>query len=107
VWGWKSFGRWLGWITVAGIAIAGPLNMVPSMVDVPEVRELLDEVLGTRGSPIDFLIAVVGSVFVGIGTAYMAVLMTVYYLDERVRKEGLDLELRLEELAARAQAEER
>lgn len=104
VWGWRSFGRWLGWITVAGIAITGPLSMIPGMVDVPQVREFLDQHMGTQGSPLEFLIAVVGSVFVGIGTAYMAVLMTVYYLDERVRKEGLDLKMRLEQLALRAEA---
>ena len=102
VWGWGSFGRWLGWITVAGFAIAGPLASVPGLVDVPLVREFLDQHLGAQGSGVEFLIAAVGSVFVGIGTAYMAVLMTVYYLDQRVRREGLDLELRLEQRMARS-----
>jgi hypothetical protein len=101
VWGWGSFGRWLGWITVASLAVVGPLSTVPGLIDVPIVREFLDQHLGAQGSPVEFLIAALGSVFVGIGTAYMAVLMTVYYLDQRVRREGLDLELRLEQLAAR------
>jgi hypothetical protein len=101
VWGWDSFARWLGWVTVAVIAITGPLGSIPGLIDVPQVREFLDQQLGAQGSGVEFMIAAVGSVFVGIGTAYMAVLMTVYYLDQRVRREGLDLELRLEQLTAR------
>jgi len=102
VWGWGSFGRWFGWISVAFLAVGLPLGMIPGAVDMPQVREFLDQRLGAQGPMIEFMIAAVGSVFVGIGTAYMAVLMTVYYLDQRVRREGLDLELRLAQLAARA-----
>ena len=36
----------------------------------------------------------------GIGVAFGSIVLTVYYTDERIRKEGLDLEVALERLAA-------
>lgn len=106
VWGWGAFGRWLGWSSVAFFAIGIPLGMIPGAVEMPQVREFLEQRLGAQGSSVEFLIATVGSAFVGIATAYMAVLMTVYYTDQRVRREGLDLELRLGRLAARVEGVE-
>ena len=43
-------------------------------------------------------IVVLSSLFAGVLTAINAVAITAYYLDTRIRREGLDLEMRLERL---------
>lgn len=104
VWGWGSFARWMGWFVVAKLALVAPLTAIPSLFEVPEIRDALSGYLKLQG-PVGFLIVAIGALFLGIGTAYMAVVMTVYYVDERVRKEGLDLELALRRLGQRGEAE--
>jgi hypothetical protein len=41
---------------------------------------------------------VVGSLFMGVAVAVQASILTVYYLDCRIRREGLDLETWIERL---------
>ena len=100
VWGGTSFLRWIGWFAVANVAIIVPLTAAPSALDYPGVREQISTVVDLDG-PAGLLLVLVGSLFFGIGTAYTAIVMTVYYVDERVRKEGLDLEIALRRLAGR------
>lgn len=104
VWGGGSFRRWLGWFVVANLAIVAPLTTAPSLLEVPDVRQWLGEFIDLD-APLGFAIVAIGALFLGIGTAYTAVVMTVYYVDERVRKEGLDLELVLRRLGRRAESE--
>lgn len=104
VWGWGSFLRWLGWFAVANLAIVVPLTTAPSLLEVPEVRQKVAEYIDLD-APIGLAVVAIGALFLGIGTAYTAVIMTVYYVDERVRKEGLDLEIVLRRLGRRAESE--
>ncbi len=100
--GWDSLGRYLGIFLVAFVVITGPLSAVTGGLSTPEVRDFLDDVLGLSGGPVELSLSVVMAAFVAIGTAYTAILATVYYLDQRVRKEGLDLELALARIEERA-----
>ena len=97
-----SFGRWAGWTIVAGLAILWPLAFIPSALSEPAVRQHLEDLFSVQGRPIELTITTISAVFVGIGTAYFAILKTVYYLDERVRKEAVDLEMRLTQLGERS-----
>jgi len=102
VWGVPSFGRWLGWVVVAWLIVYWPLSGIPGLLRHPNVEYYLEGSLGLQGRPIELALVVISAVFVGISTAYFAICKTVYYVDERVRKEGFDLELRLERIAERA-----
>ena len=79
-----------------------PLSSFTTALEAPAVRQVVEESLALQGRLVELAIAVITAAFLGIGTAYMAILETVYYLDERVRKEGFDLELRLRELEERS-----
>ncbi len=96
-----SFGRWAAWTTVAGLAILWPLLLVPTALADPTVREFLESTFSIQGRPIALMVTAISAVFVGIGTAYFAILKTVYYTDERIRKEALDLDLTLRHFAER------
>ncbi len=102
VWGGRSFLRWLGWFAVSGLAIVVPLSGLPGALENPEVRLFLEQHLPVQGRPIELTLIAIGAVFLAISTAYNAVLRTVYYVDQRVRREALDLWLQLEELEGRA-----
>jgi len=97
--GWPSFGRWFGWTVVANL-IALPFRGVPDAMRVPEARLELERLLPMQAGGIELVVVVGGALFLGIATGFLAVVMTVYYLDLRVRKEGLDLERALEALEA-------
>jgi len=49
-------------------------------------------------------LTVLSAAFVAIGTAYAAILATVFYFDQRARREGLDLELALARMESAAGA---
>jgi hypothetical protein len=100
VWGSGPFLRWLGWVSVAYAALV-PMSSIPQLLRLERTRALMQEWLGIRGGPFEFVLAALSAAFLGVGTGYLAVVMTVYYFDCRVRKEGLDLELRLRALQAR------
>ena len=104
VWGWESFGRWLGWFAVISL-VAMPLTALPQSLQMPEVAEFLDRYLGLRDSLGRLFVTVLSSCFIGLGNALTAVAMTVYYFDQRVRREGLDLSLSLERLERPVAAE--
>ncbi len=98
--GWGSLGRFFGYFLVATLTVNLPLSLVVGGLQAPGVREELDQLLGLSGGPVDLSLTVLTAVFVAIGTAYAAILDTVYYFDQRVRREGLDLELALGRLEA-------
>ena len=99
--GWDSFGRFLAVFVVSEYFLATPLEASGSAFGVPEVREFLRDTLRIGGGPAELLIASLGAGFFGLAVAFTVSVMTVYYLDLRVRKEGLDLELALRRLAGR------
>jgi hypothetical protein len=101
-WGWDAFGRFLVVFLVAEYVLALPLELSGAAFSVPELREFLRANLGLGGGPAQLLIASTSAGFYGLAGAFTVAVMTVYALDLRVRKEGLDLELSLRRLAARS-----
>jgi hypothetical protein len=93
--GWGSLGRWLVLLLVGEFLLAGSLEGTASVLALPQAREVLRQVLHLEGGPAEFLLGAVGAAFLGLGTAIKAAIATAFALDVRVRKEGLDLELRL------------
>ena len=97
VWGWGNFGRWVGWTVVVGI-LTFPFSGATEGLRQPAARDWMAENLALRGAGLELFLSLMGALFLGVGTAYAAVVMTMYYLDTRVRREGLDLELDLKRL---------
>ncbi|HED66487.1 MAG TPA: hypothetical protein ENJ09_13155 [Planctomycetes bacterium] len=95
VFGLDSFGRWAGYALVSSIVVLWPLRMVPALAQNGVVQPFVEAATGLHGHGVGAILAAVSALFVGIATAYSAVLGTVYYVDQRVRREGLDLELKL------------
>ena len=92
-----SFWRWVGLKLVQGLLVA-PIAALPSSLEDPSLRARFESWLGVDGPPAAMLWLVVTALFVGIGTALSSVVMTIYYLDARVRTEGLDLRMRFERI---------
>lgn len=100
-----SFSRWLG-VMVCAMALKLPFDAIGSAFEVPWVRAYCVDELELHPALYTAGEVVLLSLFLAISAAGMAVVTTVYYLDCRVRREGFDLEMRLERLAqgrARAQ----
>jgi hypothetical protein len=100
--GWDSLARFYGYSLVAFLTVTFPLSTVVGSLEAPAVREHLDSWLGLSGAPVDLALILLAATFVAIGTAYAAILDTVFYFDQRVRREGLDLELALARLESAA-----
>ena len=94
VWGWGSLGRWAIWMTVTWI-VASPLQLYRVALKDPHVEDAVRELLPLLGDGVPLLLAAVLSLLSGIGQALMATAATVYYVDQRCRVEGWDLERRL------------
>ncbi len=93
-----SFLRWLGVVTLSGLLVT-PLSGGTQLSDNELLRaEILDSI-AISPTIFDVAFVFISSVFAGLSTAVLAVAMTSYYLDTRVRREGLDLRMRLERLS--------
>jgi hypothetical protein len=90
--------RWLGVVTLSGLLVT-PLSGGTQLSDNELLRaEILDSI-AISPTIFDVAFVFISSVFAGLSTAVLAVAMTSYYLDTRVRREGLDLRMRLERLS--------
>jgi len=101
-WGWEGFGLWLGsWIGMALFVL--PIAAVTGGLANPTSRDMILDETALSGLGFGLGAALVCAVLKGIATGFPAVVATVYYVDRRVRREGLDLqvELRRMELGAR------
>ena len=98
----RGFARWVG-IALVGKLVALPFLGVMQAIQVPEAREELRAVLGCPEPLFTALEVLLSAVFSGSAAALSGVLLTVYYIDQRVRVEGFDLDMRLERLRARGQ----
>jgi hypothetical protein len=94
------------------VLLLGQLLFFPfhfsSFFENPEVRRDLLSQLGVSLSGIqaDLIPTLVLSLLGAVGMAYQAVLVTLFYVEARIRREGFDLHVSLERLALRA-AEDR
>lgn len=98
--GWDYLGRWLAALLV-GAGLFLPATLLLGAVHEAGVRAFLETSLGARGVAFDLVIAALSACFLALSGAFTGVLSTVLYVDARVRREGLDLEVQLERLVAR------
>ena len=71
---------------------------------IDQRRDRIREALSISGSSLDFAIAALGAPYLAIASAFFGVVQAVFYFDLRVRREGFDLEQRVDALAAGAGA---
>ena len=93
----RGFPRWAG-VMIVQAGVPMPLLAGVGALDDPTLRELVQSQLGLPGPLFTVLDLSLSSLVLGLGTALTAVVLTVYYLDQRVRVEGLDLDMGLERL---------
>jgi hypothetical protein len=99
----KSFLRWLGIFAIQSIP-AALISIYVGLLDTPEARIGLQEALHMPSLLFDALDTLVVSLLHALATVLAAVVLTVYYLDNRVRNEGFDLHMRFERLRGRHRA---
>jgi len=92
-----GFVRWAGYSMLGGLMTA-PFTQLHQALDIPEVHERLRGALSLSGAALDLVISAVSAPFLAVGTAFLAVVQAVYYFDQRVRREGYDLERRVDAL---------
>ena len=98
-----SFPRWLGLFAVSQLLML-PFNGIAEAPSTHEVRDWLAPYADLSSPGYAALDVLVSSFFRGIGTAFSGVVLTVFYLDARVRREGFDLTMRLERARERVSA---
>jgi hypothetical protein len=98
--GWEAFSAFLRWAAIAMTAyvVNTLFSTLGEVAAMPEVRMQLVEGLGGAELVYDVLFVVLTSLMNGVGTALISVMLLTYYLDCRIRRDGLDLRGRLEGL---------
>jgi hypothetical protein len=94
-----SFWRWAGVTFLTYMLVMGVAAPV-GILDEPMTRSWVAEQIGLPDAVVQIIFVVVGAVMAGLTTAFSAAAQTVYYLDLRMRRDGLDLLMRLERLNA-------
>jgi len=97
--GGASLGRWALVAFVGFFLFALALESGGTALNVPEARAFVSQTLGLGGPLAGFLLGTVAAAFAALGACARAAIMTAFYLDLCVRREGLDLAV---ELARRA-----
>jgi hypothetical protein len=95
----RGFARWVG-IALVGKLVTLPFFGVIQVIQLPEARDALRAALGCPEPLFTALEVLLSAVFSGSAAALASVVLTVYYIDQRVRVEGFDLDMRLERLRA-------
>jgi len=85
-----AFWRWAGIFAVSGLFMM-PLSGLVGVMEVPGARAWVLENWEWSDSTLTLVSIVVGSVLLGAATAVQASIQTAYYLDLRVRRDGVDL----------------
>lgn len=94
-----SFWRWAG-LALSIFVLVGPISSGVGIVEQPEVRRWIFEWSGLSSAGFDWLYAAISSVLLAFATALTAAVMTAYYLDTLVRRDGVDLQADLRRLQA-------
>jgi hypothetical protein len=98
-----GFWRWAG-VMLAQFALTLPLSGVAAALADPTARAWLEPRTGLGPTAFDVLDVGLSSILMGLATALGAVVLTVFYIDCRVRTEGFDLVMRFERLRRRVSA---
>lgn len=95
----RSALRWAG-VFVLSMILVSFFSSVAGAGDSIELRDMLLDSTGLPLPVFNVLFVGVSSLFMGLATALSSAIITAYYLDTRIRREGLDLTMRLERLDA-------
>ena len=98
----RSFRRWLGVWALTAVSVSF-LQVPTAFGDQPELRGQLLDTLAMPEALFDLIGVLSTSVCLGVVTAFTSIVITVFYLDTRIRREGLDLHMRLERLRLSAE----
>jgi len=90
-----ALGRWVLLAIVGQLVLGGVLEIGSAALHQPEAREYLRTELGLGGGASELALAAVSAFFTAFSACLRGALAVAYYLDLRVRREGLDLELAL------------
>ncbi|MFT5285265.1 MAG: hypothetical protein ACI8TQ_001427 [Planctomycetota bacterium] len=101
--GWGNFGRFLAAVAIQGIMFSG-LSGVVVALDEPTARAFILDFTSLNSLSFDLISTIPSALFMAVASAFPAIALTVYYFDIRSRREGLDLEYRLDELVAEYEA---
>ncbi len=93
----ERFGSWLG-IFVTATVLLVPFSWMAGLLDYPGFRDSALRRLGLSRFEYDVARIAFSALFTGVATAYRGVLVTVWYFDGLVRRDGADLAARLERL---------
>ncbi len=100
-------GRFLPWVgLLVAFLLTFPLSSIAAVADDPRLRELVIGEFGISGALFDWAAVPFTALFLGVATAFHAVIATVWYFDCRARREGVDLLARLDRLRAAMPAAE-
>ncbi|MBK7875894.1 MAG: hypothetical protein IPJ77_09095 [Planctomycetes bacterium] len=108
----QAFHGFLRWFAVMGTAyvVQMAFSSLGGAADLPEVRRDVIDRTGMSEWTYDGAVLALTSLFNGLGTAIYSVIALAFYVDCRVRRDGLDLARKLEDLRvawpASARAEE-
>jgi hypothetical protein len=87
----RGFWRWLFlWLCVVLIGL--PFTGITALADWPGARAQALAWSGLSGTSFDIVFVLVSSLMLGVAIALQSSVLTVYYADCRVRREGADLE---------------
>jgi len=95
----RGLWRWI-FLSLMVTAIALPFSGISTMADWPGARAQAIAWTGLSGTSFDIVFVVVSSLLLGVAIALHSAMLTVYYADCRVRREGSDLELQHARLGA-------
>jgi hypothetical protein len=90
-----SFPRWIGLMGLT-FALMSPINVLSGLLTLPELEPWRERLSWLQGMRYDVAYVVLAALVNGLGTALFGIVLTVLYLDLRVRAEGLDLAMGLE-----------
>lgn len=93
-----AFWRWAGIMLVSSWLVF-PLTGLVGGLDVPEVRAFVLDTVGCSSGALHAFSVVAGALCLGAAIAVQAGILTAYYIDLRVRRDGLDLATWLAKLA--------
>ncbi len=96
--------RWMGWSAVTFFMVL-PFQLLTEGLQAGP-RTALESRVPVSGMAFEVVISMLAAPFPAVATAFAAVVVTVFYVDLRVRREGLDLRLRLEAMKSIATPEE-
>ena len=94
-----GFWRWVGVSFLTFVMMLG-FSMTLGGMDTLEARDWLMDSLSLPRPALELIFVLISALLAGLATAFSAAAQTVYYLDLRMRRDGLDLLMRLDRLSA-------